>query len=137
MTHKRAKNTKKVKPSIKLQKQISVYCNGFIKALRDGKVPAPSGADCWHCYMQNETTQQSWGESVKDADHLITHMDEEYYVPSLLFNAAKQNGISKFAQAELYTYWTDINHPELSPITIHQVKQALWRYLHRAFHRAN
>jgi hypothetical protein len=46
--------------------------------------------DCWYCGMTLENGQ-SMGD-FSGSDHLESHMDEKYYVPSLVVNAVKETG---------------------------------------------
>lgn len=48
------------------------------------------GSDCWDCGMVLENGQ-SMGDWTK-SDHLVSHMDEKYYVPSLAVNAVRETG---------------------------------------------
>jgi len=55
-------------------------------------LPMPSGGDCWDCALK---TQE--GVTLGDttgADHLDSHVEEEYIVPSLVWNALKESGYS-------------------------------------------
>jgi hypothetical protein len=62
----------------KLDAQVKAYVDGFVAQLKKEKtVPAMSGGDCWICL--------GMGGGV---DHLLSHLDEKYYVPRLLYNAA-------------------------------------------------
>jgi hypothetical protein len=65
-------------------RRIDRYIVGYLDAL-DAGMPAPSGGDCWYCYLFEQA-------NMGGADHLLSHMDESYYVPSLLWNAVKERG---------------------------------------------
>jgi hypothetical protein len=45
----------------------------------------PSGGDCWHCWLG--VTQNANEPSVFGDSHLLSHLSEKYYVPSLLYKA--------------------------------------------------
>lgn len=68
----------------KLRKRVNDFVAGYMDAFAKGNVPPPSGGDCWLCLMKDKH-----GKPVLDTDteHLLSHMDEMYYVPSLLVNA--------------------------------------------------
>ena len=72
------------KAEIKLRKRVNDFVAGYMDAFANGTVPPPSGGDCWLCLMKDKH-----GKPVLDTDteHLLSHMDEMYYVPSLLVNA--------------------------------------------------
>lgn len=68
----------------RLGKRINQYSQDYVEALLAGDVPAPDGGDCWACYMRTEGGENPFGP-----DHFLSHMEEQYYVPSLLYNAMK------------------------------------------------
>lgn len=63
---------------------ISKYVSAYLDALEGGYLDTPSGGDCWYCSMFKEAG---------GTDHLIQHMKEMYFVPSLLLNAYKDKGV--------------------------------------------
>lgn len=73
--------------SIKLLKQIKVYAEKYAATLKAGKIPLPSGGDCWSCYMADKNGKPAFGN-----DHFSDHLRENYFVPSLLFNAFRDKG---------------------------------------------
>lgn len=77
--------TKKIKADIKR------YAELVVKELETGKLELPSGGDCWFCYLTT-TDNKTFGESMKNHEHLITHIKESYIVPSLVWNAVKEAG---------------------------------------------
>lgn len=106
---------KNLSNALKLRKQVNKYAADYIKAFIAGKVPAPSGADCWHCSMRETkegdgmvtkygvlhrdgkltntanvafgTSGKTMGEIGGDRNHILSHIREKYYVPSLLARA--------------------------------------------------
>lgn len=73
----------------KLRKSIVTYAKKFAAALYAGKIDKPSHGDCWACCMD---------KAIAPA-HIIEHVNENYFVPSLLFNALNAMGASR---AELH-----------------------------------
>lgn len=57
----------------KLTQQIKQYCVAYAKALVDGKIERPGAGDCFYCQGH-----------LPGKDHLQSHMEEGYLVPSLL-----------------------------------------------------
>lgn len=88
---KRSKNEKLVKKQESMLKKIDSYVKGFMKEIKEGNLPSPSARDCWCCAMKTGEGR-SLGDSTGDTLHLINHMKEKYYVPSLLVNAIKEKG---------------------------------------------
>ena len=68
-----------------MNKRIEQYIDGWIETLVTGQMPLPSGGDCWYCAMFPET---KGGETF----HLTDHMEEGYFVPSLLLKALTAKG---------------------------------------------
>lgn len=67
------------------RKRITEYANSYVSALLGGNVPPPSGGDYWICLFPTV-------EGRPDTEHLLSHLDEKYYVPSLLLNAFRSCG---------------------------------------------
>jgi hypothetical protein len=81
---------------------IDKYCDGFIAALK-AKMPMPSNGDCWYCAMKTDEgvplgdaaqTLHPDGSLTTEVntDHLWSHIEESYYVPSLICNALLERG---------------------------------------------
>ena len=100
------KNPKKVQ---QLRKRAIKYSRDFVKALFEGKVPAPSGGDCWGCCMRTETGETPMGNSPA---HIIGHFNSNYFVPSLLVNAIDAYPISTFAKGVIGNLWQNNKKPE-------------------------
>jgi len=78
----------------KMRKSIDRYIEGYFAAMEEGKMPLPSGGDCWDCSMivsDGPDKGKPLGD-VKEGDHLLSHIKERYYVPSLLWNAVRARG---------------------------------------------
>lgn len=73
---KKENETKKIKLAIKK------YVDGFVNELSKG-MDAPSGGDCWFCSRVLSDTSTS---------HITDHMEENYFVPSLVLNAVTEQG---------------------------------------------
>lgn len=78
------------------KKRVKKYIDGFCKYIKEGKLEAPSGGDCWGCLMFQD----------RDPHHIKLHMEEKYYVPSLLVNAIKEKGYndSQFLFSMIHSY---------------------------------
>jgi hypothetical protein len=77
-------------PDAKMVRAIRKYSNAFAAAL---PVDQPDGGDCWGCSMFEKS-------GMGDESHLISHIEEKYYVPSLLVQVLKTQGAGKA------WYWT-------------------------------
>jgi hypothetical protein len=80
-----------------LDKQIKNYANGFVKALVDGKIEKPGAGDCWDCSFVSDNGR-SMGD-MSNSNHILSHIEEGYHVPSLLVNALKEFGASRYLQS--------------------------------------
>lgn len=96
-----------VKDLRKMQKRIKEYVDGYCKKLFAREIPAPSGGDCWFCHFQTQDGK-SMGEVSRNSDHLLSHFDEKYFVPSLLVNALEDCGSSQ-ATRHCVGYWLHIH----------------------------
>lgn len=115
-----------------VDKQIQKYVKGYMAALFELKVPKPSNGDCWFCLMHDQTNK-SLGELSKDKSHIQSHLEENYFVPSLLANAFESFPVSKVAMWALYVLWhnnkkTDKDYGDLAR---QQLGSSLKRYLRR------
>lgn len=125
----------------KLRKQIKQYAKDFVAALFAGKVPKPSNGDCWYCVMvvsePKKDKGKTLGEAIKDRSHIIGHIKEKYYVPSLLVRACKTFGISQMAWNCIAVAFGE--HPEhkniltdtLAKVMKQQIENAVRRYCYR------
>lgn len=65
---------------LKLRASVHKYASEFTRLALAGELPAPSAGDCFYCQAQG------FGGS----DHIKSHVEEMYIVPSLLVNAARE-----------------------------------------------
>lgn len=88
----------------KIKRDIDKYLDGYIEELRNGMLPMPGTGDCWYCSMfhavkpNDENTYHERGKSLRPAgkdennEHLFSHIEENYYVPTLAINAMRERG---------------------------------------------
>lgn len=81
-------NTGEIKRRAKL---IKAFTTELKRQLETGTLPAPSGGDCWYCAMKTESGE-SLGDSTGNTDHLLSHIEESYIVPSLILSVVKARG---------------------------------------------
>ena len=110
------------KEILKLKKRIKGYVEGFMVELLAGRIPKPSGGDCWLCGMIKG-----------DDSHILSHIEEKYYVPILLVNAIEEFPISSVAKQEvggLLGY--DVPMSDWGKeMVARDVKKSLTRYMYR------
>ena len=109
------------------------YVDGFIEALLNCEIKAPSSGDCWYCLLKDKE-----GKTLGDlgnSDHIINHFKEKYYVPSLLVNATKEFSVSLIVESMLHELViknnTTIKYENFIDIFKRQVKKSLTKYLKR------
>ena len=78
---------------------------------------------------------QTIGETFKDTDHLDSHLEESYFVPSLLAQALDRFPISDIAKAYLSDLWagTNNNISFAADIATEQIGKSLKRYIYRQY----
>jgi hypothetical protein len=121
--------------SIKKQiKAIKKYVDGYVKALLNNEIESPSGGDCWYCCMRDTESNKPLGE-LTNSEHIQSHLEESYYVPSLLVNAFRftgrssmigRDGISRLMDGESIDAWQ-------SSLVTRDVKSCLTAYLKHEF----
>ena len=70
-----------------LKKKVRRYANLCMSHI---PLPMPSGGDCWSCSFKTQVGT-TFGD-ITDDDHLESHMEEDYVVPSLVWNALEESG---------------------------------------------
>lgn len=126
------KNDKKIN---KLLNKINLFADNYTNNLYLGKIEKPGSGDCWYCCMQTNEGQ-SLGEATKSKDHLLSHLKEKYYVPSLLLNTMKFAKLDNW-QPYLYLlhclwYKNDINEANSNNFSLFakdQIKKSIKKYL--------
>lgn len=131
-------NNREEKARLALKKKINEYVAKYIVALFDKKkVPAPSGGDCWFCCMKDKSGTP-WGESGNNTEHLLEHLRQNYFVPSIL-----SRGMEVYPQLTSNVLFQELAHlwnPELThkegfgtPVAKRQAAHILKRYLYKQF----
>lgn len=98
----------------KLRRLVAQFTKHYIQEFKQGKVLAPSNGDCWYCLMRTVNGNIPLGEVTKDKDHILSHLEENYYVPSLLQRAFETLPHSPAMGWALAKHWggQDIPVPE-------------------------
>ena len=82
------------------RKRVKAYASAFTDKLFAGEIHAPSNGDCWGCLMRATDGSHPMG----GPDHIESHMEDSYYVPSLLVNALESAGASIAAEQTAYAF---------------------------------
>ena len=122
------------KKYIKLAKD---YSKRFVRELSLGNVGVPSAGDCFFCLSKTvETGRTLHEEYVKHNDFggILSHIEEPYYVPSLLVRAMDRFGVSRAAQSYAWSHMQSAkeSYPEadsrMGGICSDQIQKAVYRY---------
>ena len=112
-----------VKKRQKLIRQINKYANDFVTEFVVGNIPEPSGGDCFYCHFDSIGGRE---------DHLLSHIEEKYYVPSLLLNAINEFSISPMASWVIGEKWQEGEKVEFAYDTFKdQAKKSIVKYIKR------
>lgn len=116
-------------------REIARYAREFARKVVSGEIPAPGPGDCFDCYLVTEKGI-SLGDVTETVDHLLSHIGERYYVPSLLANAIAEYPIGPMFQAAITAAWSG-NHgmawvfERTGDLAAKQIASSIRRYLHR------
>jgi len=118
-----------------LQKKLRKFAKEYIRELFAGNIPAPSVGDCLYCHrFIDPKTEET---VVPPSDHILSHLKERYYVPSLLLRAIEAFPVSPAAESVVSTIWNGSYDPGDDPwfgggVVSEQLEKSLRRYLLRA-----
>lgn len=122
---------REAKRQLKLRKSVKKYCDDYIEALSKGEVPAPGLGDCMMCSFRDKdgVTMGDLGHH----DHLLEHIKESYYVPSLLANAIKEDRcLAPIATMGLSYWWSGEERAKtFASFALQPLKKSLRKYLHQ------
>jgi hypothetical protein len=118
--------------ALKLRKGIQGYVKRYMAAFWNGEVPAPGPGDCFACLGILGTG---------GADHIRSHIEERYFVPSLLASAIKRFPVSQWGQHVVACFWNPVEREAqgialptrnggLEGVAERQLGKALKRYLY-------
>ena len=105
-----------------LKRRVKEYASKCAQAV---PLDRPDGGDCWYCNLVTEGGQ-TLGDAAKDTEHLMSHIEAGYVVPSLVYRAIEENYNAPMAfwQAFKDTGWS--NDREFGR---QAVRKAVYRYI--------
>lgn len=104
------------------KRRIQTFAKNYINALYNGEVGKPSGGDCWICLSE-----------FKSSDHIEAHIEEEYFVPTLIKNALFELGssmVEKSVLGYLFGYHDQDTLADASWVK-DRFRKVLTRYIYR------
>lgn len=102
----------------KLTATIRAYAKKYAAELVAGNIPEPGAGDCFYCAMVAEDGTQVGGN-----DHLKSHLEESYLVPSLLMQAIKSKPMCQFSMGALGCLWNKF--PDRRASDIHDFEKGI------------
>lgn len=141
----RSEAADQIKAVAKLRRRVQAYAKSFVSALLAGDVAEPSGADCFLCAFGADQNGKrlSLGELSGDSSHLMSHIDEGYYVPSLLINAMEAMGASAMGRQMVLDCMTERAEQwgaysvRADGFLVEQVRRSIARYMLRQLGQAS
>jgi|TARA_Y100001937_G_C7016730_1_gene283543 hypothetical protein len=115
------------KETIKLTKRVKQYSKDYAKEFMKGNIPKPSNGDCWSCLFHKD------GKPTIAKDHIISHLDDKYYVPSMLYNMFDSGCLSQYTLEVICLAWE--GHPVENGIypnlVQEQIQKAIYKFCAR------
>jgi hypothetical protein len=116
-----------IKADTKLKAKIKKYAQLCADSVPLAK---PGPGDCWYCRMQTETGA-TLGDTTHNNDHLTSHMDEAYVVPSLVYNAMIEAGYKPERNIQFSLVFNDPR--SMIDLAKDTVRRSVRRYLSKRF----
>jgi len=115
------------KETIALTKRVKQYSKDYAKEFMKGNIPKPSNGDCWGCLFHKD------GKPTIAKDHILSHLDDKYYVPSMLYNMLDSGYLSLYAQGVISEIWNDepINDLYSLELVSEQIQKAIYKFCAR------
>lgn len=121
-----------------LRKRILRFSAEYVKQMQADKIPAPSTGDCFYCGMsvaEGANKGKGLGDAIHDTDHLMSHLDEGYFVPSLLVRALEYKPVSQMVRGWVGWKWKVHNTDcyWIESLAVRDLRTSLKRYLFHSF----
>jgi hypothetical protein len=107
----------------KLKKRVKNYAKLYADNL---PLDMPGTGDCWFCSMVT-TKGDTLGDAVKDTDHLMSHIEEGYVVPSLAWNALIDAGYQPDRNIQFSLIFSDAGR--MKDYASETITKVVYRYI--------
>jgi hypothetical protein len=136
---------------------IDTFIRNYVNKLTSGKMNQPGNGDCFICQAESNpnstieigtlTKEDGYKPGIFNSDHLLNHMREKYYVPSLMFSVLRSEcydsedsvwgnpnmtyGLSQFDKHNISCWFNpdDSEHkPMADDLTVRRVKKLMKQY---------
>lgn len=113
-------------------RRIRAYCQKYMEKFLARQIPAPTSGDCWGCLMKTTDGATPMG----GPGHMLTHLKEKYFVPSLIVRAEERFPVSIMAKNIFAYIWSPEHNQEKIPefvadIAKSQLGKSLLRHVKR------
>jgi hypothetical protein len=115
------------KETIALTKRVKQYSKDYAKEFIKGNIPKPSNGDCWGCLFHKD------GKPTIAKDHILSHLDDKYYVPSMLYNMFDSGYLSQYAKGVICEVWNGKTIDDLYSLEFveEQIQKAIYKFCAR------
>ena len=115
------------KETIALTKRVKQYSKDYAKEFMKGNIPKPSNGDCWGCLFHKD------GKPTIAKDHIFSHLEDKYYVPSMLYNMFDSGCLSQYAKGVICEVWNGkpINDLYSLEFVEEQIQKAIYKFCAR------
>ena len=115
------------KETIKLTKRVKQYSKDYAKEFIKGNIPKPSNGDCWGCLFHKN------GKPTIAKDHIFSHLEDKYYVPSMLYNMFDSGYLSQYAKGVICEVWNGKPIDDLYSLEFveEQIQKAIYKFCAR------
>ena len=111
----------------KLIKKVKQYSKEYSEAFMSGKVGKPGSGDCWGCFLVSKKD----GNTILGKDHILNHIKENYYVPSMLTRMFDAGTMCLYVKDVIYMVWgkkiliEDISHDDM---VRDQIEKSIYKF---------
>ena len=114
------------KAAVKLARRAAKFARDYMNAFDADNIPAPSNGDCFGCLFATKDGRAPMGGT----DHILSHMEENYFVPSLLARSIDRFPVSQAAKSYISDKWAGTsNGAWFASIGKEQLYKSLYRYI--------
>ena len=113
----------------KMRTKVKAFADAWTDRLFSGKMEAPGAGDCFYCAMRT-ADGKSLGDATGDRSHLLLHVKERYYVPSLVHGIVDRiSPVARGTVGYLFKLHPSAPGQWAMDIAREQVQKAMRRYL--------
>jgi hypothetical protein len=131
-----------LKKKVKLKSKVNDYVKQFMDKFFNHEINRPSKGDCFYCQGMVDKAEVINDNIVikgkcDDGDHIISHIKQKYFVPTLLVNALNENeeigiyGLAPIDKHNIAYYFKENGWEETQPMMSDMTRKRLTLILKR------